>query len=88
MTIIIFILLYLLGCILSAGRIVGSMYGIEMNYPTRQDKELSFLEVLKMNDIGFILTLSSWLGFIAGIMVYLKEEIYENHHYLLKYSFK
>ena len=85
---IIFILFYLLGCILSAGRIVGSMYGIELNYPIRRDKELSFLELLARNDIGFILILSSWIGFIAGIIVYLKEEINENNHFFLKYSFK
>lgn len=80
MTTIIIIVLYIIGAVLSFGRVVGSSYGIEEYY----------IEYLPCSfkspffPFSVFVTSVSWIGFLAGIIIYWAE----SEKYFFKWSFK
>jgi phosphate starvation-inducible membrane PsiE len=73
----IIIILYLIGCILSYGRINASMYAIDEEFIKFIPPTPAYLTIS-------ILSLFSWLMFIAVIFVYFEN----NEHYFFKWSYK
>lgn len=69
----IIIILYLIGCILSYGRFNASMYDIE-------EKFIEFIPPTPNYLIVLIISLSSWIAFIGGILLYFEN----NEHYFFK----
>lgn len=72
-----FFILWLLGAVLSFPRLVASTYAIDEDYICKIKPSKLWLEFFI--SIGF-----SWLGFVAGIIVYLVME----HKYFWKWSKK
>lgn len=77
--------IYLLGCVLAYGRLLGSFYKVEEKYiPFIKPDFTNHKEFIKRM-FGFVIlvTFLSWLGFICGVVVYLSEK---NYKYFLKYT--
>lgn len=73
----IIIILYIIGCILSYGRLTASTYIIDEEFIKFIPPTPAYLTIS-------ILSLFSWLAFIAGIFVYFEN----NEHYFFKWSYK
>lgn len=73
-------LIYIVGCILSYGRVFASFYEIEEEYYIKGIKP-------SLKEVQLILTLVaifSWIGFFTGVYIYfLRKE-----KYFLKYSLR
>lgn len=73
-------LIYIVGCILSYGRVFASFYEIEEKYyiegikPSLKEEQFLFTSV----------AILSWLGFFSGVCVYFLR----GEKYLLKYSLR
>ena len=74
---VIFIVIYLIGCILSFGRIFA--------FACEADKKcIKYVAPSNLSNwyiIILIVTLLSWVGFIVGVLIY----IIDDEHYFLKY---
>lgn len=70
---IIWILIYIVGCILSFGRFTANHYAFLKQTPNLSQNKWW----VSVDDgwlvLGLIMVLFSWLGFLAGIMVYTVE---------------
>lgn len=77
---VIIITIYILGCILSYGRVFASFYEIEEKFyiegvePSLKGQQEFFIAV----------ALLSWLGFFSGVSIYFSK----GEKYLLKYSLR
>lgn len=76
-TILVILVIYIIGCILSYGRHYARMYEIDEDY-------INTLPPYKDNSFTLLFSLFSWVGFIAGIIIYFGDE----EKYFLKYSNK
>lgn len=85
MNTLIVILIYLLGCILAYGRLLGSFYKIEEEFiPFIEPDFTNHKEFIKtMPTLIIPVTFLSWFGFILGTIIYLSEG---NYKYFLKYT--
>lgn len=82
MTILI-ILFYLIGCVLSYGRMYGALRSIDYDY----------IKVFYPEDINagyiYIITITSWLGFMIGILYYLANILEgDKEKYFIKFNKK
>lgn len=73
------ILAYIIGCVLSYGRVYASFYELEEKYCTTQ-----FPEITKQTKILFVyISILSWVGFLIGLVFFL---FLKNEKYLFKFS--
>jgi len=76
-TILIILGIYILGCILAFGRFKASIYQIEEKY-------IEYFPVWDNHRVIVFFSLFSFIGFLAGIVVYFIED----EKYFFKYSYK
>lgn len=89
MTILLLILLYLIGCLLTLFRIAASEHAIDEKYLI-YNVEPSYTSILDVarERINMLFIIFSWMGFIAGIMQYIFEPEEKEKIFIFSYKFK
>lgn len=84
---ILFIIFYLIGCILSYGRVLADQIGLEDYIQNTIYSDWSYNRKLNLDQkfLVWIVALTSWLGFVSGIIIYCRSRYKSS---FIKFKFK
>lgn len=85
---ILLIVIYLSGCLLSALRIAASEHAVDENYLKWLEPRYNSISEVVSDKVNFIFFATSWIGFIGGAISYLIYHSPNEKFFIYSYKFK